>query len=346
MNPFSLSFGKEPINAIRQDMQINEIVEGFTSENPAFQVCMITGVRGSGKTVLMTEISNEIKKNKDWITVELSPERDLIHALTAELGHHRDLLQIFKEAKINLSFLGFGLEIDTEPSVMDTSVALDRMLEQLTKKDKKVLITVDEAVPNAHVRVFASQFQIYMRKNYHVYLLMTGLYDKIHELQNQDTLTFLYRAPKFPMSPLNSQLIAKQYQQVFDISEREAAGMAGIVKGYPYAYQVLGYLCYKNRCGYDQVIEEFDAYLGEYVYDKIWAEMSEKDRRVAEALSKCENGRVREIREAAGMTSQEFSVYRDRMLRKGIMVSPVYGHLRFTLPRFERYVKRKTDYEY
>ena len=74
--------------------------------------------------------------------------------------------------------------------------------------------------------------------------------------------------------------------------------------------------------------------------------MSEKDRRVAEALSKCENGRVREIREAAGMTSQEFSVYRDRMLRKGIMVSPVYGHLRFTLPRFERYVKRKTDYEY
>ena len=50
MNPFSLSFGKEPINAIRQDMQINEIVEGFTSENPAFQVCMITGVRGTGKT--------------------------------------------------------------------------------------------------------------------------------------------------------------------------------------------------------------------------------------------------------------------------------------------------------
>ena len=48
MNPFSLSFGKEPVNAIRQEKQLNEIVEGFTAENPEFQVCMITGVRGSG----------------------------------------------------------------------------------------------------------------------------------------------------------------------------------------------------------------------------------------------------------------------------------------------------------
>ena len=29
MNPFSLTFGKEPVNAISRDKQKNEIIEGF-----------------------------------------------------------------------------------------------------------------------------------------------------------------------------------------------------------------------------------------------------------------------------------------------------------------------------
>ena len=62
-NPYNLTFGKEPVNAISRDKQINEIVDGFTADNPEFQVCMITGVRGSGKTVMMTEVSNELKKS-------------------------------------------------------------------------------------------------------------------------------------------------------------------------------------------------------------------------------------------------------------------------------------------
>lgn len=39
---------------------------------------MITGVRGSGKTVMMTNISSEIGKDENWITVELNPKRDLL----------------------------------------------------------------------------------------------------------------------------------------------------------------------------------------------------------------------------------------------------------------------------
>ena len=60
MNPFSLTFGKEPISLIEREQQKNEVIEGFSGDNPEFQVCMITGVRGSGKTVLMTTIANEL----------------------------------------------------------------------------------------------------------------------------------------------------------------------------------------------------------------------------------------------------------------------------------------------
>lgn len=340
MNPFSLTFGKEPVNAISRDKQIDEIVEGVTAANPEFQVCMITGVRGSGKTVLMTEIAAEIGARKDWITIELSPERDMLHALAAELSNRKELLEIFRDARINLSFLGFGLEIDSEPPITDVVVALDRMLENLTKKGKKVLIALDEAVSNQHVREFASQFQIFMRKKYNIFLVMTGLYDKIYELQNEDTLTFLYRAPKFEMQPLNSRLVTKEYKKVFDISEEEAMKMAELVKGYPYAYQVLGYLCYKKQEPYSEVIDEFDAYLSEYVYDKVWSELSGKDRKAIAAIAEAENGKVEEVRDILNWSSGQFSVYRDRLMKKGLITSPKYGSVELTLPRLGEYVKQ------
>lgn len=341
MNPFSLTFGKEPANAISRDKQMDEIVEGFTSDNPEFHVCMITGVRGSGKTVMMTEVSAEIRRNSDWIVAELSPERDMLRALTAELSNRKELLQVFRDAKINLSFLGFGLEIDSEPPITDVVVALDRMLGRLTDKGKKVLVTVDEAVSNVHMREFASQFQIFMRKNHHVFLLMTGLFENVRDLQDEKSLTFLYRAPRFEMGPLNDLLVAKQYKSVFGITDGEAEEMARLVRGYPYAYQVLGYLCYKRQLPYSDLIDEFDAYLAEYVYEKIWSELSGKDRIAICAMATAEDGKVASIRDVASMSSSEFSVYRDRLLKMGLVASGRYGYLGLTLPRFGEFALRR-----
>jgi len=133
---------------------------------------MITGVRGSGKTVSLITIANEFRDDKKWIVVDLSPERDMLNTLAAELSNRMELLQIFKDAKINLSFLGLGIEIDGVPPITDIGVALERMLTKLTEKGKHDLITVDEAVSNDYVRQFASQFQIYLRKNLNIYLII------------------------------------------------------------------------------------------------------------------------------------------------------------------------------
>ena len=172
---------------------------------------------------------------------------------------------------------------------------------------------------------------------------MTGLYENIHELQNESTLTFLYRAPKVAIRPLNSILVAKEYQRVFDISQDKANEMASLVKGYPYAYQVLGYLCYKRNCSYNEVIDEFDAYLGEYVYDKIWSELSENDRRVLKAIAGSSSGKNEAIRALADMNSSTFSVYRDRLIKKGLIVSDRYGFVALTLPRFKEYALRQNQ---
>ena len=72
-NPYTLTFGKEPIEYIKRIAEERQILEDFLSPNPPQQVYMISGVRGCGKTVFMTDISQEIGRDEDWIVVDLNP---------------------------------------------------------------------------------------------------------------------------------------------------------------------------------------------------------------------------------------------------------------------------------
>ena len=339
-NPFTLAFGKEPVSFISRDYQNNEILESFTSDNPAYQVCMITGVRGAGKTVALSSIANTLEKEKQWVVVNLNPERDLLHMLAAELSNRKDLLELFRDAKINLSFLGFGLEIDGEPPVTDEVVAIRRMLDKLTKTGKRVLITIDEVSPTKQMKEFASQFQIFMREGLNVFLLMTGLYENIYALQNEKTLTFLYRAPKVELKPLSYPLIARKYREVFQLDEQEAMAMAKATMGYPFAFQALGYLCWSRQKFWKELLPEYDTYLEDYVYEKIWSELSEKDKSVLRVMSGEQSPRIENIREKLKMTSNSFTVYRNRLLKKGLVSALGYGQLEFALPRFREFAAR------
>ena len=66
-NPFSLSFGREPLSFIERGRQSREIIDSFSEENTAWQVYMITGVRGTGKTVMLHDIAKYFRKETDWI---------------------------------------------------------------------------------------------------------------------------------------------------------------------------------------------------------------------------------------------------------------------------------------
>ena len=54
----------------------------------------------------------------------------------------------------------------------------------------------------------------------------------------------------------------------------EALQMAKETKGYPFAFQVLGYLCWRNEAEWTEVLPEYSQYLEEYVYEKLWSELS------------------------------------------------------------------------
>ena len=339
-NPFTLAFGKSPLESIDRPVQKNEILEAFLATPINQQIYMITGVRGSGKTVLMTDVSRRLKTEDEWAVIELSPETDMLHAFAAKLSRVEKFSEAFRSAKINLSLLGLGLDMKGASPIADDETAITRMLESVRKKGHRILVTVDEVTNNENIRKFAAAFQIFIRAELPVFLLMTGLYENIDDLRNQKSLTFLYRAPRIQLEALNIPAIASRYKGLFHLEEEDAYGMARLTKGYAFAFQVLGYLTYRSeKRQYRDVLPEYRQYLDDFVYEKLWSELSEKDKEVARGIAETKTGNSADIREYLGISSNTLSQYRRRLIKKGLVSGDEYGKLQFTLPLFNEFVK-------
>ena len=339
-NPFTLSFGKKPLQYISRTFQTDKIIDTFNSENPSNQIYMFSGVRGSGKTVMMTNIVKTLEEKPEWIVIELNSTRDLLNGLAAKLYDSKKMTKAFIEANIDLSLFNIGIHLKNVVPASDIEEAIKDMLKIIKKQNKKVLICIDEVSKNEYVRQFSSAFQILLRADLPIFLIMTGLYENIYDLQNDNSLTFLYRAPKIILEPLSISAIADSYQNIFKIDIKEAIKLATLTNGYPFAYQALGYLYFDNR-NIDKILPTYDQYLEEYVYEKVWKELSNKDKEIMLGICKAKDNSVKTIRESLNMSSSSFSIYRDRLLRKGLIDTKDYGHINLVLPRFNIFCQKQ-----
>lgn len=342
-NPFTLSFGKKPLQYISRLSQTQQILETFQAPVPSNQIFMITGVRGSGKTVMMTNIAHELKADDSWIVIELNPTRDLLQSLAAKIYSLPEMHARFLNARLDFSAFGLGLSVENSTPATDIENVLELMLDQIKESGKRLLITIDEVTCSEYIRIFVSSFQIFLRQEQPIFLLMTGLYENLYDLQNDKSLTFLYRAPKLLLEPLNYTAVRNHYMKIFNIDTESASKMTSLTKGYPFAFQVLGYLYWENRStkNIDEILPEYDQYLEEYVYSKIWSELSEQDQRILLSISPDDGLKVKELRTRLQMSSELFSVYRDRLRRKGVIDTHEYGKVSFSLPRFSNFVEMR-----
>ncbi len=201
------------------------------------------------------------------------------------------------------------------------------------------MITIDEITNNGNVRSFVTTFQMMIRKNLPIYLLMTGLYENVSDLQNADGMTFLLRTPKIILSPLNKTGMIHAYMLSCEVSEEKAKEMADFTKGYAFAFQLLGYLFFreKQKDGNESLeilMPDFDQYMEEYVYTKIWTQLSPIDRTFFIAISRKEKYKVKDLLEDMGIENNKYSVYRTRLSQKGIIDISERGYVSMALPRF------------
>lgn len=341
INPFSTTFGLEPSNYIQRIDESKRIIEEFTSEQPSNYVFLITGVRGSGKTVLLSSVSSALSKRDDWIVVDPGPKDNLLEDIAAELYESGKMKHIFLKSEFSFSFQGIGFSLKGDTPVSSTMTLLKKMLDHVKKKSKRVLITIDEVDNSNQMKSFIQAYQSLIRQGYPVMLLMTGLYENVSKLQDDKSLTFLYRAPKIQLGPLSLQAISSKYKFFLSISEEEAIKLAKMTKGYAYAYQVLGYIMYNKEAkkATNEIIDEYDQYLSQYVYEKVYSELSQNEKDIVNAIKSNQAVEVTSLRESLCKDTKSFSVYRNRLIRKGVLTSPSYGYIEFALPRFADFLK-------
>lgn len=340
-NPFSTTFGMEPNNFIQRIEESKQIISEFNDVNPSNYVYLITGVRGSGKTVFLSHIANTLSQDDKWLVIDPGPKDNLLENIASELYEAGRVKHLFLKTEFNFSFQGITFSIKGENPVVNVLTLIKKMLEYLKKKGKRVLVTIDEVDNSNEMKYFIQAYQSLIRQNYPILLLMTGLYDNVSKLQDDKSLTFLYRAPKIQLGSLSLQTIASKYREYLNSDDETSIKLAKLTKGYAYAYQVLGYILYKNNTTEinSKLFEEYDQYLSEYVYEKLYSELSMQEKNVVLAFNSDDKVDMTELRLKTNLSTKELSVYRNRLIRKGIIKSISYGFVEFTLPRFNEFLK-------
>jgi hypothetical protein len=263
-------------------------------------------------------------------------------ALLSKKGFIKDK-KISKSAGLSANILGAGANVqvtsDNQNGFFDVGIELDEALKELTQKGNKVLIGIDEVSKTKDMLVFAAEFGKWIREGYSVYLVCTGLYDNIEQVANVNNLTFFRRATTIKMENLNFVRMTEAYKKQLDVNMDEAKELSRLTQGYAYAFQELGILYFKSgkKHSIDEICSDLKSELFAYAYEKIWEELTEEDKELLRLIIDKKDNKREDIISKMKKPNN-YSVYRDRLLKRGIITAR-QAYISLALPFFDEYIK-------
>lgn len=345
-NPFSLMYGRIPLSFIERTDEFKTIINTFTSDNPNTLAYTITGIRGSGKTVLLRAVANELQEKYDFIVVDLNPQEEMISSFSQKLYYEGRREKLFLDFKLTIDLKYVQLEIGKNDKINNPEVIGERLISTLKNRNRRILITIDEVNNTQDIKKFANFYQSMVGKGYDIFLLMTGLRNNIDVLVESNATSFLSRTPKITLKSLDLVDIVSQYKMIFSIDDSIAFSLAKLTKGYAFAYQVLGYFFFESQKKEidDKLLEKYDEYLRKNAYVKFWNELTAKEKEFCIALFKSSNKEASDVMKLAKMKQSNYQNYRMSLINKGIVEVSGYGRIDFSLPRFDRFINSMLVY--
>ena len=346
-NPFSLMFGKSPSSIIKREDEYQKIIHTFNNFNPSTYAYIITGVRGSGKTVMLREIAEEYSNLNDWIVLDINSQGDIINDLAEKFFNEGQKNKLFNDWSITINAKIFTLQFGKKETTSNPEIIFEKLLKKANDQGKRVLITIDEITSSTKIKKFANFYQSMIGKDYKLFLLMTGLKNNINVLINSKSSSFLSRTLKIELKPLNEIEIATEYEKLLNVSFSFAASLAKLTSGYAFAYQVLGYLFYENKCKEinDDLLEKYDSYLVSNRYAVIFKDLTDQEKNFCMFINDSESKEVNEIMKISNLKESNFQRIRRDLIEKDIIKSVGYGKLDFVLPRFNKFLSMMKYFE-
>ena len=372
MNPFKPTAGKMPPILIGRESVIRDFEEALDNGAGApGRLMLISGQRGFGKTVMLTELGRVAKKH-DWAVVSDTASNGLCERLVTALssGGLR-----FGGATISPS-VGVGgmvsaslgsVSISPSNAALTLRGAIEARLKRMPD-GKGVLFTIDEAqaASEEDLVAVATAIQHVLRdedmrdvsdaRKHGVAFVFAALPSMVDEVLNNKVLTFLRRSQQqvlaeVPLADVRAAYVDAVRESGKEIGQEDALAAARAAAGYPYMVQLVGYYMWQSadRRG-SKTIERADVErgagdavvaFGEAVCAPIMDGLTPAQREFVKAVAVDAPGStaVSDIAERCSRSSSWVSKCRTSLIKEHVIEADGKGYVRLSTPHMAEYLR-------
>lgn len=361
-NPFKPTAGGEPPLLIGRGKVIRDFEKGLDNGVGApGRIMLITGARGTGKTVMLTVFGDKARERK-WDVIEETASEGLCERLVSALRGGDgafDRLTI----KPALGFAGASVslgEAEFTPKRMPETLrkAMAERLRALGKRHAGLLISIDEtqAADRSDMIAIATAVQHQIRERRDIAVVFAGLPQMVSDLFNDEVITFLRRAKTNVLADVPVDEVADAFAETFrssgmDITDAQIRVAAEATKGYPYMIQLVGYHVWDAAdmrdadVIIDRDIEDGIAEARNDLDNAVCIHelhgLSRNDRAYLEAMAQSDGPSSTGVVAARMRRSPNYAAtYRKRLLDAYVIRETERGEVDFAVPFLREYLRR------
>ena len=316
-NPFSPGFGQLPSMLVGRDDLLAEIGSGLvTGPRDIRYTSLLMGVRGSGKTVALTELEDRAASD-GWVIMSLdASSKGILERIQDEIGALPErypelcLGELSGERTVErtrgLAIGGIKGEVTETESrsaaiTMGLRWQLTYLAEQAHRHDTAVLLTVDElhAIDREEGRRLSNDLQhITKRSELPLAFVGAGLSELKYTVLQDKKMTFFRRCEQYDMPPLTEADVAKGLLHPIhefggEITDEALLLAVENVGTLPYKLQLVGHTAWTvanapekaiDACAVSKAVEFAQKNFDEKVSKPAFYDLSDSERRFLKGL--------------------------------------------------------------
>ncbi|MDO5445348.1 MAG: AAA family ATPase [Eubacteriales bacterium] len=362
-NPFTPNFGQIPAHMAGRDKIISDLLHAYENApgDPSLTTILV-GARGTGKTALLSYIS-EVVREEGWISVNvpcISGMMEDIYFQTIRNAAHilpensrMELSKVSLKATAGFFSAETGFSVSEDMARGNWRAKMTDIIEYLNEKEIGLLITVDEVNPSLEEMVeFASIYQMFIREERKVALLMAGLPHNVSSLLNDNSVSFLRRSCQQSLGSIPDHDVEFAFRETAlnggkRVTEKALSLASDAICGFPFMLQLVGYRAWivsgeKNEINSEDISEGIRLAgkdLETRVLKSTLDEVSPVGLQFLQAMLKDpEFSNISDIAKRLNKSSGYVSTYKKRLREQGVINEISRGRVEFALPMMRGYL--------
>lgn len=374
-NPFKPTAGKMPPVLIGRQGIIDDFAEGIDNGAGApGRLMLITGQRGYGKTVMLTELGR-VAESRGWGVISETASEGLCGRLIEALADKGvrlrglSLTPTIGVPGVTASLGGASFSA-AEQGALTLRDAIEARLKKLPA-GKGIAFTIDEAQAASmeDMVALATALQHVIRdedmrnvsdaEKHGVAFVFAALPSLMDELLHERVLTFLRRSAQRNLADVSIPDVRLAYMETVadsgkSITDDVALEAARLSDGYPYMIQLVGYYMWRSaELRGSRLIEVEDVRRG--VEDATWAfgdavcaplidGLTTAQRLFVDAMVRDypEPARTSDVEKRVRRSASWVSKYRASLIKERVIEPAGYGRVRLAVPHLGDYLRNRT----